>query len=103
MVPVASGGRGVSRSNPIPHTLGFVGPGVESHAPPLDVHGAGAEGLRAHRNTHLGPLSGALAGGGIARPNRLWLWWYLADVNTSTLGNSFGVKGVAGCLLKFVQ
>ena len=33
MVPVASGGHLVYRSNPRPHTLGFVGPGFESHAP----------------------------------------------------------------------
>ena len=34
MVPEASGGPGVYRSNPRPCALGFVSPGFESHAPP---------------------------------------------------------------------
>ena len=34
MVPEASGGLGVYRSNPRPCALGFVSPGFESHAPP---------------------------------------------------------------------
>ena len=34
MVPEASGGLGVYRSNPRPCALGFVSPEFESHAPP---------------------------------------------------------------------